>query len=118
MCIRDRAQNEMFEAVDYFPAYKPAYDDADIYGKEDPYFCSQKTKELWVELANELKPVTTTMMDTTAEGCIYSSVNAGLEKGLGAEEIRDLVKSDIEKATAEVKEQQIQTLKDAGVWDK
>lgn len=51
-------------------------------------------------------------------GCIYSSVNAGLEKGLGAEEIRDLVKSDIEKATAEVKEQQIQTLKDAGAWDK
>lgn len=118
MLATAQAQNEMFEAVDYFPAYKPAYDDADIYGKEDPYFCSQKTKELWVELANELKPVTTTMMDTTAEGCIYSSVNAGLEKGLGAEEIRDLVKSDIEKATAEVKEQQIQTLKDAGVWDK
>lgn len=57
-------------------------------------------------------------MDTTAEGCIYSSVNAGLEQGLDAEGIRDLVKSDIEKATAEVKEQQIQTLKDAGVWDK
>ena len=73
---------------------------------------------MWAELAKELEPVNTTMMDTAAEGCIYSSVNAGLEQGLDAEGIRDLVKSDIEKATAEVKEQQIQTLKDAGVWDK
>ena len=49
---------------------------------------------------------------------IYTSVNSGLEQGLDAEGIRDLVKSDIEAATAEVKEQQIQVLKDAGVWDK
>lgn len=58
------------------------------------------------------------MMDAAADGCIYTSVNSGLEQGLDAEGIREKVKSDIEAATAEVKEQQIQVLKDAGVWDK
>ena len=57
-------------------------------------------------------------MDSAADGCIYTSVNSGLEQGLDAEGIREKVKSDIEAATAEVKEQQIQVLKDAGVWDK
>mgnify|MGYP007131582655 CR=1 FL=1 len=78
-------------------------------------FISQK---LWAELAKELQPVNTTMMDSAADGCIYTSVNSGLEQGLDAEGIREKVKSDIEAATAEVKEQQIQVLKDAGVWDK
>ena len=77
---------------------------------------------MWAEIATELQPVNTTMMDSAADGCIYTSVNSGLEQGLeqglDAEGIRDLVKSDIEAATAEVKEQQIQVLKDAGVWDK
>ena len=118
MLATKEGQNDIFQAVDYFPAYTPAYEDAEIYDATDDYFSGQQPKKLWAELAKELKPVNTTMMDTAAEGCIYSSVNAGLEQGLDAEGIRDLVKSDIEKATAEVKEQQIQTLKDAGVWDK
>ena len=117
MLATKEGQNDMFEAVDYFPAYKPAYDDEEIYGTADEYFSGQNTKELWVKMANELEPVTTTMMDTAAEGCIFSSVNAGLEKGLDSEQIRNLVKEDIEKATAEVKQQQIQALKDAGVWE-
>ena len=57
-------------------------------------------------------------MQQKTDGCIYTSVNSGLEQGLDAEGIREKVKSDIEAATAEVKEQQIQVLKDAGVWDK
>ena len=56
-------------------------------------------------------------MDTAAEGCIYSSVKSGLDQGLDAEEIRDLFAKVIENATTELKQQQIQTLKDAGVWE-
>ncbi len=118
MLATAKGQNDMFQAVDYYPAYKPAWEDKTIYEAEDPYFGGEKTKALWAEIAGELQPVNTTMMDTTAEGCIYSSVNAGLEQGLNAEQIRDLVASDIETAAAEVKQQQIQVLKDAGLWDK
>lgn len=116
MLATEEAQNTMFEAVDYYPAYMPAWENTDIYDAEDPYFGGQKTKKLWAEIAAELEPVNTTIMDTAAEGCIYSSVNSGLDQGLNAEEIRDLVAKDIENATAELKQQQIQTLKDAGVW--
>lgn len=118
MLATAKGQNDMFQAVDYYPAYKPAWTDSTIYEAEDAYFGGQKTKTLWTKIANDLKPVYTTMMDTTAEGCIYSSVNTGLEQGLSAEQIRDLVAADIETATAEVKAQQIQVLKDAGVWGK
>lgn len=106
----------MFEAVDYFPAYTPAYEDTSLYEYEDPYFGGQKTRELWAELAKQLQPVYTTQMDTTAEGQIFTSVNQGLQEGKSAEEIRDLLAQNIDTATKEIKEQQIQTLKDAGVW--
>ena len=118
MMATKEGQNDIFQAVDYFPAYTPAYEDASIYEATDDYFSGQQPKKLWAEIATELQPVNTTMMDSAADGCIYTSVNSGLEQGLDAEGIRDLVKSDIEAATAEVKEQQIQVLKDAGVWDK
>lgn len=111
-----KGQNDMFEAVDYFPAYMTAYDDEEIYNYEDPYFGGQQTRKLWVELAEQLEPVYTTQMDVTAEGQIFTSVNQGLEEGLDAEGIRDLLATNIETATKEIKEQQIQTLKDAGVW--
>lgn len=114
----EKAQNEMFQAVDYFPAYTPAYEDSTIYDAEDPYFGGEKTKQLWVSIANDLQPVNTTIMDATAEGQIYTSVNQGLEEGLSAEEIQSLLSDNIDTACAELKEQQIQTLKDAGVWDK
>ncbi len=109
-------QNDMFEAVDYFPAYTPAYEDA-LYDEGDDYFGGQQTKKLWAEIATELEPVYTTQMDTTAEGQIFTSVNQGLQEGMTAEEIRSLLAENIETATAEIKQQQIQTLKDAGVWD-
>ena len=111
-----QGQNAMFEAVDYFPAYLPAYDDP-LYAYEDPYFGGQKTRELWASLAENLEPVYTTQMDVTAEGQIFTSVNQGLQEGKSAEEIRDLFAQNVETATKELKEQQIQTLKDAGVWD-
>ena len=116
MLCTAEGQNTMFQAVDYFPAYTPAYGDP-IYDEEDPYFGGEKTKALWVELAKQLVPVYTTQMDVTAEGQILTTVNQGLQEGLDAEGIRDLLGKNIEDATAELKKQQIQTLKDAGVWD-
>ena len=44
-------------------------------------------------------------------------MNQGLQEGKSAEEIRDLLAQNIDAATKEIKEQQIQTLKDAGVWN-
>ena len=90
MLATKEGQNDIFQAVDYFPAYTPAYEDTEIYDATDDYF-SVSSRKTVAELAKELEPVNTTMMDTTAEGCIYSSVNAGLEQGLDAEGIRDLV---------------------------
>ncbi len=55
-------------------------------------------------------------MDTTAEGYLYSGFNAGYEAGETPEQIRERVGRDIETACAELKLQQIQALKDAGVW--
>ncbi|MCC8104081.1 MAG: extracellular solute-binding protein [Clostridiales bacterium] len=117
MCTSE-AQNAMFGAVDYFPAYKPAWDDApELYSDPDDYFGGQAPNAIATQVADEIPTdIFNTIMDTTAEGCIYSSVNAGLEAGETAEEIRARLGSDIEAACAELKEQQIQTLKDAGVW--
>lgn len=111
------AQNEMLEAIDYFPAYTPSYDDKAIYEAEDVYFGGQKTKALWASISEDLNPVFNTMMDVAAEGCIFSSVNAGLDQGLDAQAIKDLLAKDIEAATAELKNQQIQVYKDAGLWN-
>lgn len=118
MLATKQGQNDMYNAVDYFPAYKPAWEDKSIYEKADPYFGGEKTGEVYIQIANELKPIVTTMMDTTAEGCIFSSVNAGLADNLDASAIRERVRSDIETATAEIKKQQIQIFQDAGVWEK
>ncbi|MFV0362161.1 MAG: extracellular solute-binding protein [Suipraeoptans sp.] len=117
MLTTARAQNEMLAAVDYFPAYMPAYDDTAIYEAEDAYFGGQKTKALWATIAEDLEPVFNTMMDVTAEACIFTSVNSGLNAGLSAEEIKEQFAKDIEAATAELKNQQIQVYKDAGMWN-
>mgnify|MGYP000980894859 CR=1 FL=1 len=109
-------QNEMLAAVDYFPAYTPAYDDNAIYEVKDEYFSGQKTKALWASISEDLEPVFNTIMDVTAEGCIYSSVNAGLDQGLNAQQMKELLAQDIDVATAELKNQQIQVYKDAGLW--
>jgi multiple sugar transport system substrate-binding protein len=119
MLCNATAQNQMLDAVDYFPAYTPAYNDP-TYEEADAYFGGEKTKALYAKIADKLKDtsVFNTMMDVTAEGCIYSTVNAGLDAGSTAEQIRTQLGTDIEDATAELKQQQIQVYKDAGLWNK
>ncbi len=119
MCTSE-AQNAMFEAVDYFPAYIPAWDDApELYVEPDPYFGDQEPapNAYATEIAPEVPVNYTTIMDVTAEGCIYSAFNAGAEAGDTPEEIRERLGNEIETATAELREQQIQTLEDLGVWN-
>ena len=116
MLANSEAQNTMFEAVDYFPAYKPAWEDTAIYDAEDPYFDGQKSKALWVEIAENIKPVYTTMMDSTCEGNILNAVNTGLNEGKSAEEIIAYVEEFITNETAEDRAANIDVLKDAGLW--
>ncbi len=115
MCTAE-GQNAIMEAVDYFPAYTPAYEDP-LYEEEDPYFGGQKTRSLWVEQAVEMEPVYSTMMDVTAEECITSTINGCLERGDSPEQMKKQLAKDIEKAAAELKEQWIQIYKDAGMWE-
>lgn len=117
MMATTQGQNDIFKAVDYFPAYKPAWDAApELYTAGDPYFGGQAPNALAAKIAADVKVVYNTIMDTTAEGYVISAFNAGAEAGETPEQIRERVANDILAATAELKQQQIQILKDAGVW--
>ncbi|AEF81069.1 ABC transporter substrate-binding protein [Leadbettera azotonutricia] len=116
MLATKKGQNDMFAAVDYFPAFEPAWDDP-IYQEPDPYFGGQKTRALYKQLSENLdRPVYATIMDVTVEAAIGSAINTGIERNLGAQALKTFIKQEIETATAELKRQQIQTLRDAGVW--
>ena len=118
MLATSKGQNDMFAAVDYFPAYIPAWDEApELYTAPDPYFGGQSPNAIATGIAADVPIVYNTIMDTTAEGYLYSSFNAGAEAGETPEQIRERLGKDIEAATVELKEQQIQTLKEAGVWE-
>lgn len=118
MLATTEGQNTMFKAIDYFPAYKPAWDAApELYSDPDEYFGGQAPNSIATEIAADVPVVYNTIMDTTAEGYLYSSFNAGAEAGETPEQIRERLGNDIENACAELKQQQIQNLKDAGVWN-
>lgn len=110
------AQNKMFEAVDYYPALKPAWEDKAIYEAEDPYFGGQKTKEVWIDIAEKFPTdVFITLMDSTAEGALYTAVNAGLEAQAAPEQIKTDAAAAVETSVTEQKAQQTQNMKDAGL---
>ena len=115
LCTAD-AQNTMFEAIDYLPAYTPAWEDP-LYQEEDAYFGGQVTKAFWTSLLSGIEPKYHTIMDVSANDVLDSSVNASLHEGLEPEAIRERLISDIQQATAESMDEQIQILKDAGVWN-
>ena len=98
------AQNKMFVAVDYFPAYKPAFDDP-LYHEGDPFFKGQKTREMWVDIAsNKIKPFVTTPMDAQAEQIFTSYVTQAIDQGLDAQETLTTAAKEIETQTAPDKE--------------
>jgi multiple sugar transport system substrate-binding protein len=116
MMATKKGQNDIFLGVDYFPSYKPAWDDP-IYEEPDPYFGGQKTRALWRKIAGELNQgFFSTIMDVTTQNIIPNSVSTGIEQGLDANGIKALLRRDIELGTAEMRRQQIQIYRDAGVW--
>jgi multiple sugar transport system substrate-binding protein len=117
MLATKKGQNDIFLAIDYFPSYKPAWDDP-IYDEPDPYFGGQKTRALWKNIASQLNQgFHSTIMDVTVNGLILTSVSTGIEQGLDAQGIKELFRRDIEANTAELRRQQIQVYQDAGVWN-
>jgi multiple sugar transport system substrate-binding protein len=90
-------QNAIFEAVDYFPAYKPAWE-AEIYEVGDPFFGGQKTRALWTEIATSQGRFVTTPLDAAAEAAFTTEVATFLEQDLSVNEV-------IERAEEAIREQ-------------
>jgi len=93
------AQNKMFAAVDYFPAYIPAFDDP-LYKEADPFFGGQETRALWVDIANKIKPFITTPMDAQAEQIFMSWVNKALDENLDPQQAMNDACVEIDQQTA------------------
>jgi len=116
MMATPKGQNDIFLAVDYFPSYKPAWNDP-IYDEPDPYFGGQRTRALWKKIASELNQgFHSTIMDVTTNNIFTSSVSTSIEQGLDAQAIKAQIRRDVEVGTAEMRRQQIQIYRDAGVW--
>lgn len=107
------AQNTMFQAVDYFPGYIPAWNDS-IYNETDPYFNGQNTKALWVDIAKSIKPSYSTLMDSATEQAMGNAVNTGMNEGKNADEILQMVKDQIALETQQDKDKYLEILKQAG----
>ncbi|ALS29865.1 bacterial extracellular solute-binding protein [Paenibacillus sp. 32O-W] len=56
MLGNSRTVNRMYRYADIFPSLKEAYRDP-MYDEPEPFFGNQKTRRLFVELANESRPV-------------------------------------------------------------
>ena len=111
------AQNAMFEAVDYFPAYKPAWDDP-MYEMEDPYFDNQKTRALWVDIASKMEaPEMPTPMDSDVEWILVHTFSDSMDGGLSKEEIIQAIKDQIADTTKPDRDRFIETLTNAGRWE-
>lgn len=79
MLATTEGQNTMFKAVDYFPAYEPAWEAApELYTEGDPYFGGQAPNKIAAEIAANVPVVYNTIMDVTAEGYLYSSFNGAM----------------------------------------
>ena len=108
------SQNAMFEAVDYFPGYIPAWD-AELYDEPDPFFGGQKTRALWVEVAKATIPTFSTLMDATAESAMQTAVRTGLNENKTAEEIIADMKTRIENETRDEYDVMVELMEDAGL---
>jgi multiple sugar transport system substrate-binding protein len=99
----EKAQNQMFVAVDYFPAYKPAWENP-LYQDSDFYFGGQKTRALWTEIANSPGKIFTTPMDSAAEQAFLSEVARMLNEGLDPQETLEAAERAITEQTAQDRE--------------
>lgn len=95
-----RAQNEMLVAVDYFPAYLPAWEDP-VYQEADPYFGDQVTRALWTKIATSPGKIFTTPMDAAAEQAFNAEVGKMLNEGLDVGETLQAAEKAILEQTAQ-----------------
>jgi len=109
------AQNIMFETMDYFPALVTAWDDP-MYDYEDPWFAGQRTRALWVDIADNTHPTLTTLIDGPMEGHIMDAVNIGLNTGMTSQEILDHLYDHVATVMREERAAAIDILRDAGRW--
>lgn len=102
------AQNKMFKAVDYMPAYKPAFEDP-LYHEGDPFFGGQKTKELWIDIAvNKIGlSFISTPMDAEVGQLFNSYAQQIVDQGLDIEETLAKAREEIESAIAASKSRAI-----------
>ncbi|MGQ9629009.1 MAG: ABC transporter substrate-binding protein [bacterium] len=98
-----RSQNEMFLAVDYFPAYIPAWKDP-LYQESDPFFAGQKTRAMWIEVTKITPPMVTTPMDHQAETILGSHITTALDQNLDPKEALKKAAEEIKKQTAQDRE--------------
>jgi multiple sugar transport system substrate-binding protein len=89
-------QNAIFEAVDYFPAYKPAWE-AELYEVGDPFFGGQNTRALWTDIATSQGKFITTPLDAAAEAAFTAEVTNFLEQDLSVDETIDRMEAAIEE---------------------
>jgi multiple sugar transport system substrate-binding protein len=93
------AQNQMFVAVDYFPAYTPAWDNP-LYEEGDLYFGGQKTRALWTQIATSPGDIFTSPMDSAAEQAFNSEVARMLDQDLDPQETLKAAEQAITEQTA------------------
>jgi multiple sugar transport system substrate-binding protein len=104
------AQNRMFVAVDYFPAYMPAWDNP-LYGEADPYFAGQKTRQMWVDIARSEGKVFATPLDSAAEQAFNAEVGRMLDQDLDPADAMENAVTAVEAAIAQDKETLLAQLK-------
>ncbi len=104
-----RAQNEMF-ALDYFPAYMPAWDDP-MYQEGDPYFGGQKTREIWTKIATSPGKIFTTPMDAAAEDALMAEIGRMLNEGLDPQTAIANAEKAITEQTSQDRELALEMLK-------
>jgi multiple sugar transport system substrate-binding protein len=97
------AQNRMFVTVDYFPAFKPAWDNP-LYMEGDAYFGGENTRALWTKIATSPGKIFTTPMDATAEQAFMSEVVKMLDQNLDPQETLNNAEKAIQDATARDRE--------------
>lgn len=78
------AQNAMFKAVDYFPSYIPAFDDP-MYSEPDPWFGGQRTRLLWIEVANATPDVVVTPLDRQVADILGAEITRIIDQNLDPE---------------------------------
>jgi multiple sugar transport system substrate-binding protein len=110
-----KAQNTIFETVDYFPGFRPAWNDP-LYNEADPYFAGQKTRTLWADIANNVRPTPYTLMDSTTEWELIQAANDGMNAGMSANQILRSIQDRVAEAIKTEKEQYIDILTKAGKW--